>query len=65
MKDATPTQEVIPTLTPAEARKALGGISRATEHRWMQKGILKPTHIGSSKLYKLADINALITEGAA
>ena len=64
MKNAT-TQEVIPTLTPAEARKALGGISRATEHRWMCKGTLKPTHIGTRKLYKLADINALIEGGAA
>jgi predicted site-specific integrase-resolvase len=58
-------QELIPTLTAAEARKALEGISRATEHRWMRKGTLKPTHIGTRKLYKLSDINTLIEEGAA
>ena len=65
MKNATTEQTLIPTLTPAEMRKALGGISRATEHRWMCKGVLKPTHIGTRKLYQLADINKLIEEGAA
>lgn len=55
----------IPVLTSTEARKALGGISRSTEHRWMSKGILQPTHIGTRKHYLLADINDLITEGAS
>ena len=65
MKDANPAKELIPTLTPAEMRRALSRISRATEHRWMRKGVLKPTHIGTRKLYQLADINKLIEEGAA
>lgn len=55
----------IQVLTSTEARKALGGISRSTEYRWMLKGILQPTHIGTRKHYMLADINDLITEGAS
>jgi predicted site-specific integrase-resolvase len=64
INEETKTDQLIPVLTSTEARKALG-ISRSTEHRWMSKGILQPTHIGTRKHYLLADINDLITEGAS
>lgn len=64
INEETKTDQPIPVLTSAQARKALGGISRATEHRWMRNGVLKPRHIGTRKLYLLTEINELIMEGA-
>ena len=55
------TSPTIPeTVTTAQARRALGGISRTTEHRWQKRGILRPVYIGGRKLYKADDIAALI-----
>lgn len=56
--------QITETVTATQARRALGGISRATEFRWTRKGILKPTYIGTTKLYKVSDINSLIEKGS-
>ena len=65
MKSHQTPDNLIQVLTATEARKALGNISRATEHRWQVNGILKPRRIGTRKLYLLEEINELILKGAA
>jgi predicted site-specific integrase-resolvase len=61
------TSPTIPeTITTAQARLALGGISRTTEHRWQKRGILRPVYIVGRKFYRTGDIAALINgKGAA
>ncbi|MFP4261488.1 MAG: helix-turn-helix domain-containing protein [Opitutales bacterium] len=66
MKDQKPTagqSPILPTLlTAAQTRRALGGIARATEHRWMRRGLLVPIYIGGKKLYRESDVIALIEQ---
>lgn len=54
-----------PAITPAAARFALGGISRATEFRMNRSGTLVPIYVGGRKLYSAATIREIVTQGAS
>jgi len=46
-------------------RALVGGISRMTEHRWRQRGILKAVSINGQNYYRTSDIQKLQEQGGA
>jgi hypothetical protein len=50
-------------LSPAAARRALGGISPATEFRWNKSGLLVPFYLHGKKLYNASRIRKMIENG--
>jgi hypothetical protein len=51
-----------PALSPAATRRALGGISPATEFRWNKSGLLRPFYLHGKKLYRACDIRQMVEQ---
>ena len=49
-------------LSPAAARRALGGISPATEFRWNKSGLLVAFYINGKKLYRASLIRQMVEQ---